>query len=97
LVEQGIGGGTVGDLAAGQQERDRTAEAIGQRVDLRRPPAAGTADRLREFPPLAPEAQRWALTADESISTSAGGPPADAKAWKMLTQTPLAAQRTKRL
>jgi hypothetical protein len=58
LVEQGIGGGTVGDLAAGQQERDRTAEAIGQRVDLRRPPAAGTADRLREFPPLAPEAQR---------------------------------------
>ena len=58
LVEQGIGGGAVGDLAAGQQERDRTAEAIGQRVDLRRPPAAGTADRLREFPPLAPEAQR---------------------------------------
>lgn len=58
LVEQGIGGGAVGDLAAGQQERDRAAEAIAQRVDFRRPPAAGTADRLREFPPLAPEAQR---------------------------------------
>jgi len=58
LVEQGIGGGAVGDLAAGQQECDRAAEAIGQRVDFRRPPAAGTADRLREFPPLAPEAQR---------------------------------------
>ena len=58
LVEQGIGGGAVGDLAAGQQEGNRAAEAIGQRVDFRRPPAAGTADRLREFPPLAPEAQR---------------------------------------
>ena len=52
LVEQGIGGDAVGDLAASQQEGDRAAEAIGQRVDLRRPPAAGTADRLREFPPL---------------------------------------------
>ena len=58
LIEQHIGGGAVGDLAAGQQKRDRAAEAIGQRVDFRRPPAAGTADRLREFPPLPPEAQR---------------------------------------
>ena len=58
LVEQGIGGGAVRDLAASQQERDRATEAIGQRVDFCRPPAAGTADRLREFPPLPPEAQR---------------------------------------
>jgi hypothetical protein len=58
LVQQGIGGGAVGELAAGQQERDGAAEAIAQRVDFRRAPAAGTADRLREFPPLAPEAQR---------------------------------------
>ena len=58
LVEQGIGGSAVGDLAAGQQERDGSAEAIGQRVDFRRPPAAGTPDRLRELPPLPPEAQR---------------------------------------
>jgi hypothetical protein len=58
LVEQSIGGSAVGDLAAGQQERDRAAEAIGQGMDFRRSPAAGTADRLREFPPLAPEAQR---------------------------------------
>ena len=57
-VEQGIGGGAVGDLAAGQQEGDRAAEAIGQRMEFRRPSAAGTADRLRELPPLAPEAQR---------------------------------------
>lgn len=58
LVEQRIGGGAVGDLAAGQQKRDGAAEAIGQRVDFSRAPAAGTADRLREFPPLPPEAQR---------------------------------------
>jgi hypothetical protein len=58
LIEQGIGGSAVGDLAAGQQEGDRAAEAIGQRMDFRRPSAAGTADRLRELPPLAPEAQR---------------------------------------
>jgi hypothetical protein len=58
LVEQRIGGGAIGDLAARQQERDGAAEAIGQRVNFRRPPAAGTADRLREFPPLPPEAQR---------------------------------------
>jgi len=58
LIEQRIGGGAVGDLAAGQQECDGAAETIGQRVDFRRPPAAGAADRLREFPPLPPEAQR---------------------------------------
>lgn len=58
LVEQRIGGGAIGDLAAGQQERDGTAEAIGQRVNFRRPPAAGAADRLREFLPLPPEAKR---------------------------------------
>lgn len=58
VVEQRIGGGAIRNLAAGQQERDRAAEAIGQRVDFRRPPATGTADRLREFPPFPPEAQR---------------------------------------
>ena len=58
LVEQGIGGSAVRHLAAGQQERDGTAEAIGQRVDFRGSSAAGAADRLAEFPPLPPEAQR---------------------------------------
>jgi len=58
LVEQGIGSNAIRDLAARQEERDRAAEAIGQRVDFRRPPTAGPADRLREFPPLPPEAQR---------------------------------------
>lgn len=58
VVEQGIGGNAVRDLAAGQQECDRAAEAIGQRVDLCRAPAARATDRLCEFPPFPPAAQR---------------------------------------
>lgn len=58
LVEQGIGGNAIGYLAAGQQEGDRAAVAIGQRVDFRGAPAARAADRLAEFPPLPPEAER---------------------------------------
>jgi hypothetical protein len=57
-VEQDIGSDAIGHLAAGQQKRDRAAEAIGQRVDFRRPSATRAADRLAEFPPLPPEAQR---------------------------------------
>jgi hypothetical protein len=41
-IEQDIGGDAVGYLTAGQQERDRAAEAVGQRVDLGRAPAART-------------------------------------------------------
>ena len=58
LVEQGIGGSAVRHVAAGQQERDGAAEAIGQRVDFRGSSAARAADRLAEFPPLPPAAQR---------------------------------------
>ena len=46
------------------------------------------------LPPLPPLAERWALTAEESMRTSAAGPPACASAWNSFTQTPLAAQRT---
>lgn len=57
-IEQIVGGDAVRDLPAGQQERDRAAEAIGQRVDFCGPPATRTADRLRVLPPFPPEAQR---------------------------------------
>jgi hypothetical protein len=57
-VEQDIGSEAIGHLAAGQQERDRATEAIGQGVDFRRPSATRATDRLAEFPPLPPEAQR---------------------------------------
>ena len=57
-VEQDLGSDTVGHLAASQQERDRATEAIGQGVDFRGPSAARAANRLAEFPPFPPEAQR---------------------------------------
>ena len=57
-VEQGIGGNAVGHLAAGQQERDGTAEAVGQRVDFGGSAAARAADCLVLLPPFPPEAQR---------------------------------------
>ena len=58
VVEQGIGGNAVGDLAAGQQEGDRAAQTVGQRMDFGGPAAARTADCLVPFPPFPPEAQR---------------------------------------
>lgn len=79
-LQQGIGRRAIGHLATGQEEGDRAASTVGQGVDLGGAPASGAAYGLTEFPPLPPEAQRWALTADESISSSAGGPPAEASA-----------------
>lgn len=87
----------VSDLAARQQESERPAELVGERVDLRRAPAPRAADGLVLLLPFPPEAQRWTVTAEESISTWAGGPPAWASVSNSPTQTPLAAQRTKRL
>ena len=94
LLQQCRSRRAIGDLAAGEQEGDGPAVAIGQRVDLGRAPAARAADGLVALPPFPPEAERCAFTAEESISTWAGGPPALARAWKRSTQTPLAAQRT---
>jgi hypothetical protein len=39
MVEQGIGGDTIGHLATGQQECHRAAEAVGQGVDFGGPSA----------------------------------------------------------
>lgn len=97
LIEQGVGGDTVGYLPSGQQERDGAAVLIGQRMDFGGASAARAADRLALLPPFPPDAQRCAFTAEESINSSAGGPPAVASAWNMFDQTLLAAQRRNRL
>lgn len=48
-------------IAGGNQESDRTAVILGQRVDFGGAPAARAADPLLEVPPFAPAAERWAL------------------------------------
>ena len=67
-------------VAAAQQQQQRTTRSIRQRMDLARSPAARAANRLAALPPFPPLAQRCAFTAELSISTSAGGPPAAASA-----------------
>ncbi len=69
VLEKLLGGFAVGHLAARQQEGDRAALAIGQGMDLGRAAAARAPDRLVLLPPLPPEADRCAFTAEESIST----------------------------
>ena len=60
--DQGWSGADVGAVAGRQAEGDRPAEEVGGEVDLGRPAAARDTDRLRFGPPLAPPAERWALT-----------------------------------
>lgn len=95
--EQGVGRDAIRNLATGQQEGDGATGEVRQGMDFRGPAAPRTTDGLAALPPFPPAAQRWALTAELSINTCAGGPEAEARAWKTPVHTPLAAQRTKRL
>ena len=87
----------VGVLARCQQEGERSALAVGERVDLGVASAAADADRLDTSPPFPPAAERWAFICVLSISTSAGGPPAAASVSNTARHTPFAAHRTLRL
>ena len=58
LVEQRVDGDAIRHLAPGQEERDRTAEMVGECVDFRGAPTARTTDRLIDLPPFPPEALR---------------------------------------
>lgn len=86
--DQRFGGDAVRNLSAGQQEAERAAEAVRRGVDFRRPPAARAADRALKLPPLPPDADRCALTAEESMRTWLGGPPASASASNSRRHTP---------
>ena len=74
-LQEGGTGRAVGDLAAGEREREGPAVLIGQRVGYsscsRR--ASGPSDLIRGspdvLPPFPPEAERWAFTAELSMST----------------------------
>jgi hypothetical protein len=78
-------GRAIGNLAACEHEREWPALRILQCMDLRRPPAARATDRLVFLPPFPPEAERCAFTAELSINTCSGGPPACASAWNRST------------
>ena len=92
--QQRRAGRAVRDLAAGQQESDRSTLSVRERVDLGGASSARAPDRLVALPPLPPAAERWAFTADQSIMTCAGGPASAASARNSLRHTPLTAQRT---
>jgi len=95
--QQLLGCPAVRRLARRQQEGERPAVAIGDRVDLGIAAAPADADRLEVCPPFPPAAERCAFTWVLSISTSAGGPPVAASVSNTSRQTPLPAQRTLRL
>lgn len=83
-------GCAVSNLSAGEHQSQRTAKVIAQGMDLGDASTTRAANCLAGFPFFPPLAQRWALTAELSISTSEGGPPAAARAWKMFAQMPFA-------
>ena len=51
-------GRAIGDVTAGEQEGNRPAERVGQRVDFCRSSAARAPDRLILLPPFPPAAER---------------------------------------
>ena len=61
-VEQGLEAGCVGNLAAGQIERDDVARIVRLGVDFGREPATRASERLALLPPFAPAAETWART-----------------------------------
>ena len=67
-------GSAVGDLTAGDHQGNGATLAVSQGMDLGGASAARAPDRLITLPPLPPEAQRCALTAELSMRTCAGGP-----------------------
>jgi len=83
----------VGDMATRQEERVRAAVLVDERVDFRRAPAARAADRLLLLPPLAPLAERCALTAELSIITSEGASARPTRTAKILCHKPRWLQR----
>ncbi len=97
VIQQHISGATVGDIAGRQQEAERPAFTVGERVELAVAAAPADADRLAARPPFPPPAERCAFMWVLSIRTAAGGPPAAASATNMSCHTPFAAQRTNRL
>jgi hypothetical protein len=63
-----VGHGDVVGVSCAEQQDARAAPIIDKAVDLGRSTTPGTAYALDEGPPLAPAAERWALTEVESMA-----------------------------
>ncbi len=87
----------VGDVAAGQPERERPARLVDQDMDLGGASAARAADGLAPFPPFAPLAARCARTAVLSIIITLGGSAQLASAVKIPCHRPRLLHRLYRL
>ena len=96
-VEEFAAGRAIGDVSACDQEREGTTVLVRQSVNFGGSATPGTTDRLIFLPPFPPAAERWAFTAEESIITCEGGPPACDNASNKPVHTPFFAHRTKRL
>ena len=86
----------VVNVAASEDEVQRTALAVDDRVDFCAPAAAADADRLILLPPFAPLAARWAFTMVLSIKYRLSRD-CDASLSKIFFQMPRRDQRLKRL
>ncbi len=64
--KQGSGALEIMGVAGRENEGDRAACIVGQRVDFRCPAAARGANGMMTSPPFAPAAERWALMWVES-------------------------------
>lgn len=91
--DQRGGHGTVVDVAGAEPQHTRPAGLVRQGVDFGGATAAGSADRLREVPPFAPAAERWALMWVASIAPPPHTPLMPVSAWKTSNQTPCWLQR----
>jgi hypothetical protein len=84
-------------MARPDDQPPRAAGFIDRGMDFRSPPPTGPPNRLLLRPPFPPAADRCALTGVASSNSAGGGPPAPARRVNTPAQTPLRAQRTKRL
>src|SRR5260370_27236787 len=87
----------IGDVAAGQAERERPARLVDQDMDFSGASAARAADGLVALPPFAPLAARCARTAVLSIIITLGGSAPLASALKIPCHRPRLLHRLYRL
>src|SRR5712664_238632 len=96
-LQQGPCDADIVDVAGRQQQGQRPAQPIAQRMELVRPAPARLADRLEVGPPFPPPAERWALMWVLSIIARPWIGLCPVRASKISNHRPCRLQRLKRL